>query len=77
MGKTVKRILKSGDIELNGKFHLDTGLTSQNNSNPHSINAGASNVKIVENSDEFAVLEFTCSCGLKTLIKCQYAAQKN
>ncbi len=76
MEQTVKRILKSGDIELGGKFHLDAASVQHNHGKPRTVNgAAAAGVKIIENNPDFAVIEFACACGLKTLIKCQYAAQ--
>ncbi|MFA5552973.1 MAG: hypothetical protein WCZ89_06410 [Phycisphaerae bacterium] len=78
MEKTVKRIIRSSDVELKGQIRLDTlsQAGSGNNANrPQNTDMMPASAKIVENNTEYAVIELTCSCGQKTQIKCQYAAQ--
>jgi hypothetical protein len=72
MTKTVGNILKSSNVKIEGRFHLnvDPGahpappLRKNPNLPPQ--------VRIVEKHPEFAVLELTCSCGNKSYIRCEY-----
>ena len=36
--------------------------------------SGTPQVKLVENTPEYAILEVTCGCGQSLYIQCQYAA---
>lgn len=72
MTKTVGNILKSSDVKIEGRFHLnvDSGAhpAQQQRKNPNP----PPQVRIVEKHPEFAVLELTCSCGNKSYIRCEY-----
>jgi hypothetical protein len=71
MMQTTSRILKSSDVEVEGQFHLDLGHPAQ--SAPNNKNAAAiPKVRIIENQNEFAVVEVICSCGRKTVVRCEY-----
>lgn len=74
MEKTVKRILRSSDVELKGQIRLDA-MTQQNQTVRQNTTASSPAAKIIENAPDFAIIELTCSCGMKTQIKCQYTAQ--
>ena len=70
MQKTEPNILKSSQVKIEGQFHLDAGPTpSQRQANP---TLAAPRVRILENHQEYAVLEVTCTCGNKAHVKCQY-----
>ncbi len=72
MPQSTRRILKADDIELEGQFHLDisqSGPTPQNNNNTALSEPKA---HIVEKQSEFVVIEVTCSCGIKTYLRCEY-----
>lgn len=72
MRKTESNILKSNEVKIQGQFHLDAGPTDappQQQANP---TLPVSQVRILENHPEYAVLELTCSCGNKSHIRCQY-----
>jgi hypothetical protein len=72
MVQTTSRILKSGDVEVEGRFQLDlvAPLPSAKSSNTA---VGTSKVRILENQNEYAVMEVTCPCGRKTIIRCDYS----
>jgi len=72
MPQTVGRILKGSDVKLEGRFHLGLGL-SATAPNGRNINLTSPQVRIVDKQPSFAVIELTCSCGLKTRIRCDYA----
>ncbi len=71
MTPSTNRILKSGEVDVVGQFALELGNApppGQNKSSP----AGIAKVRILENQNEYAVMEVTCSCGRKTVIRCDY-----
>ena len=74
MPKTACHILKSEDVKLEGQFHLDVtqGGGPVQGTKQNRTALSAPQVRIVQNNPEFAVLEITCSCGLKTNVKCEY-----
>ena len=74
MQATAGRILRSSDVNFEGRFHLD--ITSAASAGPKTNRApsAAPQARIVQNDAQFALLEITCSCGAKTHVKCQYTA---
>ena len=77
MEKTAKRILRSGDVELKGQIQLTPSSSARNAAGPQTPVQSNPNVRILESNDDFAVVEFVCSCGQKTHVKCQYAPAKS
>ena len=73
MEKATGHILKSSDVKLEGRFHLDVGQIAQNLAEGKKVASATPQVHVVENHPEFAVMEITCSCGTKTYIRCEYA----
>ena len=84
MAKAAGYILKGDDVKLEGQFHLDvgppflsstedTGAGGQKTTSPP---LAVPKARIVENHPEFAVIEVTCCCGIKTNLKCEYAGSK-
>jgi hypothetical protein len=75
MPKTSGRILKSDEVKLEGQFRLDVAQAQSSTGGPKQKKPplAAPQVRIVENHHEFALIETTCSCGTKTLVKCEYA----
>lgn len=75
MIRTAARVLKSQDIELAGQYHLDVpqgGLDKTSHQPPGAVPVPA-RACILENHLDYAVIEVTCSCGAKMLLKCDYA----
>ena len=70
MIQATSRILKSSDVEVEGQFQLDLGHACQGA--PGSRSAATPKVRILENQNEFAVVEVICSCGRKTVVRCEY-----
>ena len=68
MMQTTSRIIKSGDAEVEGQFQLDLDRPAQTGQKP----VGAPKVRIIENQNEIAVVEVICSCGRKTVVRCEY-----
>lgn len=79
MEKSAARILKSTDVKMDGTFRLENSVQvpQQQKAKPSSAVAASSAVqaRIVESQPQFAVIEVVCSCGTKTLIRCEYKTQ--
>jgi len=71
MGKTTGHILKAGDVKLEGQLHLDLW-----NVQAGPLKEKGAAARIIENHQEFAVLEVTCSCGRKIYLKCEYGGSE-
>jgi tRNA-dihydrouridine synthase len=68
----MNRVLKSSEVEIDGKCNLDIGH-SVSPVQPGKSNAGtAAKAKILDNNNEYTLIELTCSCGKKTLVRCEY-----
>lgn len=78
MPKTAGHILKSHEVKLEGKFRLDVAQVQSRTGGPtqQSPPLNDPQVRIVENHPEFADIEITCSCGLKTHLKCEYTGSR-
>jgi hypothetical protein len=70
MIRTSGRILKKQDVELQGQYRLDVG---QAGSLPAETGSVPKQARILENHPEYAVIEVTCSCGTKMVLRCEYA----
>jgi hypothetical protein len=75
MTKAAGHILKSEDVKLEGRFRLDVGQLQSSTGRPKekSLPLAEPQVRIVESHPNFADIEITCSCGIKTHLKCEYA----
>ena len=72
MLQTMNRVLKSDEVEIDGMCHLGIGRSvspAQPGKNTGSL---AVKAKILDNNNDYALIEFTCSCGRKTLVRCEY-----
>ena len=77
MKKTAGRILKSNDVKLEGRFHLDVGHIAPSRTKGKNVALATPQVRIVESHPEFGVIEITCSCGTKTYLRCEYAGAES
>jgi len=73
MQKRTRQVLKSDQVELEGKFQLNPAQTQINKSRQNNPVSSPPQVRILENTPEYAVIGFTCSCGAETSIRCDYA----
>ncbi len=74
MQRSAGRILKAGDIKLEGQYRLDVSQQGQYIKKDKTAALSTPQVRITENHPEFAVIEVTCRCGSKTYLRCDYAA---
>jgi hypothetical protein len=73
MIRTAGRILKSNDVKLEGQFTLDVAKAGSNLPKQQVAASSAPQVRILENHQEYAIIEVTCCCGTKLSLKCEYA----
>ena len=66
-------VLKSNDIKMEGSFHLEVDHAVPVQANTENAKLAQPEVLVIENHPEFAVMEVTCRCGVKTQIRCEYA----
>jgi hypothetical protein len=76
MGKTTGHILKAGDVKLEGQLHLDLWNAQTGTSKEKGAALSAPQARVIENQQEFAILEITCSCGRKICLKCEYGGSE-
>ncbi|MHC4475160.1 MAG: hypothetical protein ACYTEL_05930 [Planctomycetota bacterium] len=74
MVKALGRILKDSEVKVEGKVCLDA-VRPAPGPPPDESPAAVPTVRLVENDAEFAVIEVTCSCGSKTIVRCEYSSQ--
>jgi hypothetical protein len=67
------RILKADNVKLEGRFRLGSDRSGPVLSKQRNMGSGIPQVRIVEKSTEFAVIEIICSCGTRTSLRCEYA----
>ncbi len=72
MLKTGVNILKSSDVKVEGEFRLEIAPPTEQSPRLPGRAGAAAQVRIVEKHPEYAIIEFTCACGNKSHIKCQY-----
>jgi hypothetical protein len=72
MLQTMNRILKSDEVEIEGRCQLDIGHAISPAQHSRSGNIVAAKAKILDNNNEYAMIELTCACGRKTLVRCDY-----
>jgi hypothetical protein len=75
-GVTV-RVIKGSDVEIKGKFKLELIPVGQASAKDSGRPLVTPQVRVVEKNPEFAVIEVTCSCGTKALLRCEYASAQS
>ena len=70
-------ILKSNNVEMEGRFQLDAEQILTGSANERNVASTVPQAHIVENHPEYAVMEITCSCGAKTHVRCEYTDAKS
>lgn len=72
MMQTINRVLKSDEVEIDGRCHLDIGRPVSSAQPGKNNNSVAAKARILDNTNEYAMIELICSCGKKTLVRCEY-----
>lgn len=73
MDNSTGHVIKSGDVKMEGQFHLDIGQNAKRPASQQSTTPSSTQAHIVEKHPEFAIIEITCRCGEKIQLKCDYA----
>ena len=75
MIRTTGRILKSENVQVEGQYRLEASQAGSSKAGvlPPGAHAVPRQARIVENHPQYAIIEVTCSCGGKTLLRCEYA----
>jgi hypothetical protein len=75
MVRTFGRIIKSEDVELQGQFRLEVPQGELAGAAPRQQGTGSAptQARILENHPQYVVIEVTCSCGTRLVLKCDYA----
>jgi hypothetical protein len=77
MGKTTGHILKADEVKLEGQLHLDLWNVPAGPPKEKGAASSAPQARVIENHQEFVILEVTCSCGNKIHLNCEYADLKS
>lgn len=72
MAKEITHILRSDEVKLEGCIRLNTDQTGKSNERQMTEDRQWQ-VSIVENHEEFAIIEISCCCGSQMYLKCEYA----
>ena len=76
---TSGQILSSKDVVFDGQYYLDPAriMTGKIKTQKRDPLADSARVCILENHPEYAIIEVTCTCGVRMCLRCDYAcAQK-
>ncbi|MHC4430259.1 MAG: hypothetical protein ACYS14_02350 [Planctomycetota bacterium] len=75
MTETSGQILKSDDVELEGRYRLEVVRDEFERVEPAqaSDTAATPQAQIIENHADHAVVQVICSCGAKVNVRCDYA----
>jgi len=73
MATAAGRILKSDEVTLEGRFLLDAAQVGSDSPKQQVEASSAPQVRILENHEQYAVIEVICPCGTRTSLKCEYA----
>ena len=73
--ETSGQILKSDDVELEGRYRLEVVQDHFERVEPAQANdvPVAPQAQIIENHADHAVVQVVCSCGAKVNVRCGYA----
>ena len=75
MKQTTGRILKSDQVNVEGKYKLE--MSHVNHCSTGNMNSALKSpqVKIIENNEGYIVIQVTCSCGEQINLKGNYITQ--
>ncbi|MHC4264649.1 MAG: hypothetical protein ACYSUK_01805 [Planctomycetota bacterium] len=77
MEKAASHIIKGDQVQFDGAFQLNSAAPARQPVRKTSAPTPSmpAQAVIVEQNNEFAIVEVTCSCGKKIPVKCMYAKQ--
>ena len=71
MQSRTARVLKSNEVQWGGSVKLTIAGAGTTGPTSPSVSA-AQQAQIVENTEQYALIEVVCSCGTKTYVRCEY-----
>jgi len=75
MAKTTTKIFKKGSLDFKGPVKIDSMQTGDSTAaipNGHTKLSADAKAVIVENHEDFSIIEITCNCGEKLYLRCNY-----
>ena len=66
--------MKGNEVKLEGRLQLSLTSPRVNQTKNGGSALPAQQVRIVDNNPQYAMIEITCCCGMKTYLKCEYGA---
>jgi len=78
MSKAPVSVIKHDEVRIAGKVRLDSGMPRSADSLPAGQAscagepAGAASARIVKTAADHVMIEVTCACGAKTMLRCDY-----
>jgi len=66
------RILKSDKVKVEGRFLLDAAQSGSDSPKQQVAGSSTAQVRILENNEQYAVIEVICPCGTRMSLKCEY-----
>jgi hypothetical protein len=77
MTQTTGRILKGNQVNIEGKCRL--GLSQANHNSAQNMNTmvNSPQARIIENNEEYVVIQVPCSCGKQITIRGKYVGSQS
>jgi len=78
MNRPTASVIKHDEVKVAGKVRLDSllpGAANTANASHSSQNPRATvpvSARIVKTAEDHVMIEMTCSCGTKTMLRCNY-----
>ena len=78
MNRPTASVIKHDEVKVAGKVRLDSllpGTANVANASPPGQNQRAAapvSARIVKTAEDHVMIEVTCSCGTKTMLRCNY-----
>lgn len=71
---TSGQILSSKDVVFDGQYYLDPTriMAAKTKTQKRDSLADPARVCILENHPEYAIIEVTCTCGVRMCLRCDY-----
>lgn len=75
MEQTAGKILKSNQVNIEGKYKLELSQTNHRSHDSLNNTLKSPQVKIIENNEGYVVIQVICSCGEQINLKGNYITQ--
>lgn len=78
MNKSAASVIKHDNVRVVGKVRLDSAMPRMTEPGMTDMGSRAANIagaaaaRIVQTAADHVMIEFTCACGTKTMLRCNY-----